>query len=151
MAHTPVIPIFANTGANPTQSTSTQSTLAAKFRGMKLDPKRQKEFVVYFLAQVLKQQGGTDYTGAMATAANLTTMLQTVHTALEGFDYDDLNALMVWIWYQSAVSQGANVPLVEAGFDTTLSANTAGLRGLNLDDLNRVCVYLLDQVIAKTT
>lgn len=138
---TPSTPIFANTGAAPTQGSS--EALAANLRGQELNRLQRLRFLVWFMANALKGIGGTDYTSNLV---NGSTSLRTVaNTALIGFDRDMMDALEAFIYNRAAIAAGSSPGTSNL---TWAASNAKNMRDLNEDDLNRMRVTLLDKIVA---
>lgn len=136
------IPIFANTGANPTQGTS--EAVAANLRGQEIQRIQRLRFMVWFLANALKGAGGTDYTTALASVAT-GGLRKDATNALAGFDMDMLDAAEAFIYDNAAVAAGSS-----PGADNIAwNGSSITLRDVSEQDLQRMKIWLLDLVFAR--
>ncbi len=138
---TATIPIFANTGAAPTQGSS--EVAGAQLRGQKVNRLQRLKFKIWFMANVLKGIGGTDYTSNLVNSA--TSLNKVSINALVGFDRDMIGACDAFIWNRAAIASGSS-PGTTAG--TWAASNAKTLRDLNEDDLERMELELWDKIAA---
>ena len=135
------IPIFANTGANPTKGTS--EAVAANLRGQELQRIQRLRFMVWFLANALKGAGGTDYTTKLVSV-DLGGLRNDANNALAGFDMDMLDAAEAFI-YDNAASAAGSSPGAD---NIAWNSRSIALRDVSEQDLRRMKVWLLDLVFA---
>lgn len=88
----------------PTPTCTTASLNIACFRGQKLSPNKKLVLRAYYKAKELAANGGTDYSGVLAT-----TGLTAARTLFDKWDRDSICSAKLAIDYKNAVSAGATV------------------------------------------
>jgi hypothetical protein len=136
------IPIFASTGNNPTQGSA--EVAAAALRGSLISDEQRLRFSIWFLANLLKGIGGTDYTAKMAGSATGYLRYDTTQ-ALAGFDSDMVEAAEVFIYNRAAQGSGSNP---STAVNTWAASAAKQLQGISEDDLLKMRLLLLDKIFA---
>ena len=119
---------------------TTASLNVACFRGYNLTRLMRLAYKIWYMANELQVNGGTDYTGRLVRLVNGTSLLNDARQQFGTWqwDRDALDSAELAVFYNNAINAGASVSNVP----NTVQPKVKLLESVNEDDLMKMFVLL---------